>query len=424
MIATLLLSFAVLLCLGTPVVFAIAAAAMASLAVGNVPLTLVTQRAFAELSSFVLVAIPLFMLAASIMNAGGITDRLLRLARETIGFVRGGLALSNILTNFSMAGISGSAIADAAGIGRVMIPAMQREGYSVAYASALTAAAAVVAPIIPPSIAFIIAATAGGLSVMDLFLAGVVPGVLMVIGMMVTCYLIARWKGHPRSREGISGKEFLSALRSAVPSLLIPFLIIGGVRFGWYTVTEAAAVAAALALFVGGVIHRELTFSSIINACVEAVQSTGAILLIMAFVASLAWIVSRTRLTNHAVDLLAYAGASTTVALVLIVLLVLLIGTAIDGAPGIAIMIPIFVPIGVSLGIDPIQMSTIIVVGMVIGLITPPVGILIFITSNIGNIGSSIVSRAVLPFLLVQMAILISIAFIPSLTLWLPNVLR
>lgn len=424
MIIALTLSFVLLLVVGMPVAFAIAGSVIASLYAGGIPLTLVPQRYFSQLSSFVLVAVPLFLFAASVMNAGGVTERLINLMRECIGYLRGGLSHASILTNLAMAGVSGSAVADAAGIGRVMIPEMRKEGYTPEYGAAVTAAGAVVAPIIPPSIPFIIAATTAGLSVMDLFLAGIIPGVAMVIAMLVVSFYLSRRRSYPKSKDRIHATSLGHAFLIAVPSLILPVLIVGGVRFGWYTVTEAAGVAAALALFIGAFIHRELTWQKLVDCCIDATRSTGAILLIMGFSSAMSWVISRTRLPDHAVELLMALSSSTAVAIMIIVVFVLLVGTVIEGASGIAILVPLLVPIGVSLGIDPIQMSVIIVVGMMIGLVTPPIGICLFITTAIARTKLGKVAFAVIPFLVVQIAILLLVAYWPAMTLWIPQTFR
>lgn len=406
-----------LVMLGVPIGFAMVVSVLAAFA-GQPPLLLVTisQNMASTVDSFTLMAIPFFITAAAVMNAGGITERLIGLAGHFVGHLRAGLGQVNILTSVMLGGVSGSSMADAGSTAKILVPEMEKGGYPRAFSCALTSASSVLSNLIPPSLGLIIYGALASVSVGALFVATIVPGVLVAIVLSVTLYLIALRSGYgamaARSSASVRWRAFLLAL----PALALPVLIVGGVRFGVFTATEAGAMAFVYAIFCGLVFYRMLTLGRFVSALREAVQDTVVVMFVVAAASPFAWILASQQVPQTVGAALAGMATSPEMLMLLIILLLLFIGLFMEMIAAMVIMVPIFVPVITTAGIDPIQFGIVVVISLVIGALTPPLGMLVFTTARVGQISPSHVFRAVLPFLAALIFVLFLVAFIPVLS--------
>lgn len=422
MSATALAGVLLLLLLGLPIPLAIGLSVFYAMHAGEVPLAIVAQRMFAAQDSFQLMAIPLFVLAGSLMNAGGLSRRLVGLADALVGRVRGGLLQVNILSNVFFSGISGSAAADAAAVGTILIPAMARAGYGVELAAGVTAAASLVGPIVPPSIPMIIYGVSAEVSIARLFLAGAIPGLLLAAAQMATATWLARRLGLPAGRPR-GWREIGAAGRKAIPALMMPAIILGGILGGIFTPTESAAVTVFYALGVGLLVHRELTPARVGQALVETALTTGVVTLLIAATESLAWILAREGIPQLLARWVLGLSDSPAVVLLLLNLLLLLIGILLEPAPALVLLVPVLMPLVRGLGIDPVHFGVVVVLNLVIGLVTPPVGASIFVVAAVSRARVGSLVRAMTPFLVVSIGVLLVVTYVPALSLWLPSFL-
>jgi TRAP-type transport system large permease protein len=420
MIIASVLVFLLLLLIGLDVGFAMIVAALAGMMLRSadpvtIPLTLVSG-----IDSAALVTVPLFVLAGEIMNRGGVTQRLIEWSTAMVGHLRGSLSQVAMVTNLIMAGISGSAIADASATGGILIPAMRKEGYKASYAAAVIAAGAMLGPIIPPSIPMIIYAIMAGLSIGKLFLAGIVPGLLLFVGNMVICTIIARRRGytaHPRA----TWTERARVTRSSVWALMVPILIIVGIRSGVITETEAAGVICAYALIVGLLIYRDLKFRDLGSVLYSAGRTSAVVLFLLAAAGPFSWLLNESHVaTTISQGILSLSEDRFTV-LLIVNLLLLLVGMVLEPLPALVMFVPTLIPIQAQLGIDPIHFATVVVVNLMIGMLHPPVGLLIFVTAAVGRVRLWPVAVETLPFLAWALVVLILISAFPELVTWLPN---
>lgn len=414
-------SFIVLLVIGVPIAIALGGTALAYLlAKGGLSLTMLVQTTFAGMASFPLLAIPLFMLAGELMNESGITRDLVRFARMLLGRVSGGLGLATILACAIFAAISGSAVATAVAIGMVMIPAMKEAGYDGEVSAAVTATASCMGPVIPPSIPFIIYGAIANVSIGALFLAGVVPGLMLGLGLMIYIYLVARRRGYPL--ESPPGwREVALGTWRAVPALLMPVVVLGGILGGFFTPTEAAGIAVFYAFVVGGLFYRGLKPARLPGAFLRAGLETSMVMLLLGLSEPFAWVVAVEHLPQRILEALTSVGQSPMVILLLVNLALILIGIPLETAPALTIVTPVLAPLAVQLGVDPIQMGAVVVFNLVLGLITPPVGAVLFSVCGISGISLEGLSRAVwIPFL-IGLAVLLLITLFPPLTTFLPG---
>lgn len=424
LIAVLLVSVFGLMLIGVPIGFSILVGGALTIAVSipSASLNIVPQQIFSGLDSFSLLAIPCFLLAGSLMGEGGMTKRLLDFANAILGRFRGGLALSNVLSATFFAGISGSAVADTSALGRVLIPAMIRDGYRPAFAAAVTASANVMAPIIPPSIPFVVLGVLTNQSIMRLFIAGILVGLLYSFLMLLTVAWIARREEFPiHGRTSFS--ELWRTFLGAFAALLMPVFIIVGLRTGIFNVTECAAVAVVYALFVGCVIYRELTLSKIVQALISSAQLTAIIMLIVGAARIFSWILAYTALPNQIAAALLTLTDDPLVFLLLVNILLLIVGMFIEANAAIIMLIPVLFPIALALGIDPTHFSVIVVANLCLGLVTPPVGLCLNLTSLMANVRLEESTREALPFLGMGFLFLVAITYFPNLSTWLPNLL-
>ncbi len=403
--------------LGVPVAFALVLASFSAFASANpILLVTITQNMGASLNSFTLLAIPFFILAAAVMNAGGITPRLVDLAMMMVGHLRGGLAQANVVTNTMLAGVSGSSTADASTIAKLLVPEMARRGYDRPFAAALTAAGSTLANLIPPSLGLIIYAALASVSVGALFVATLVPGLMVAAALMLVVYIISRRRGYGGDMPKASGAERLRGLMLAIPALFLPVIIVGGVRFGAFTATEAGAVALIYALFCGALLYRKLTGANLLAAVRDAVLDTVVIVIIIAAAAPFAWVLAFERVPQKIAASLGMLVEQPWLLMLAINVFLLIVGLFMEMIAALVILVPILVPLVVLAGFDPITFGLVIVMNLVIGALTPPLGVLIFTTARAGGADQVATFRAVAPFLVAMIAVLMLVTFVPALT--------
>ncbi|MBI4734669.1 MAG: TRAP transporter large permease [candidate division NC10 bacterium] len=422
MLTILAVTFVVTVVIGVPIAFGLGLAAVAGiLAWGKVSLWLVPQRMFTGVDSFVFMAIPFFILAGELMTTSGILDRLLKFADALVGHIRGGLAHVNIVGSMVFAGISGSAVADAAALGAVLIPAMEKE-YDIDFGSGVCAGASTIGPIIPPSIPMVIyALAAGGVSIAGLFLAGVIPGILMGLGMMAIAYVIARRRGYPVRPRLPSWHAFLVRLWQVIPALLMPVIIVGGILGGVFTPTEAAAVAVAYALLVGFLVTRELKWRDIPPALVRSAVTTSVVFMLIATANIVSWLLTTQQVPRLLGGFLRATAPSPWLFLLLVNVFLLIVGCLMDLSAAMIMFVPILAPIAMSYGVQPLHFGFVVVLNLVIGLLTPPVGVCLFVAGGIARISMERLVRAVWPFLLWQIVVLVLVTYIPALSMLIPR---
>jgi C4-dicarboxylate transporter DctM subunit len=375
---------------------------------------------FVGINKNVLMCIPFFILAGNIMNTGGITRRLVGFSMTLVGWVRGGLAMVCVITSMIFAGITGSAQADAAALGSVLIPAMEKEKYDLDFAASVVTAAAVIGPIIPPSIMFVVFGVVGEVSIGALFTGGYVPGILIGVGLMVLSYVYARKRNYPRG-EKQPFRHIFKTFINAFPALMMPVIIVGGILSGIFTPTEAAAVSVLYSLIVGFFVYRELKPRHLPKMILEAAELTTAVMLIMATATIFGWLLTYAQIPQKVTAALLSVSDSPWVFLLLVNLLLLFVGTWMDPTAAIIVLVPILLPAAIKLGINPIHFGLVVSINLIIGLATPPVGYILYITSAIGKISLERLSRAVWPFLLVEIAVLLLLTYLPWVGLAIPT---
>lgn len=410
------------LVLGIPVAVTLGLASLSYLLYAGIPPVVMAQKMFAGMDVFVLLSIPGFILAGNLMNRGGITNRIIRFANALVGWIRGGLGLTNIAASMLFGGVTGTAVADAASLGGVLIPGMKKAGYPADFSAAVTAASSTVGPIIPPSVPMIIVGALSGISVGKMFLAGAIPGILMGFAMMVTAYIISVRRGFPRQPWkgfGEVGRSFLGAFWA----LAMTFLIIYGLLSGYATPTETAVVASVYAFLVGTIIYRELPLRALPAIIANSAVSAAGILALVGFANVFGWILVAERIPQAIANSVLSITDNKFLVILLINLLLLFVGMFMET---IAALIILFVPLlalAEAVGIDPLHFATFAVLNLMIGLSTPPVGVCLFICSNIARLPLAPVVKAILPFLLTNILVLLAVSYFPPLATWLPTVL-
>ena len=423
--AILFIALAVLLAIGVPVGFALAAASLLTVFYLDLPTMVIVQQTAAGASSTSLIAIPLFIFAGEMMMRGGISERLISFASSLVGHLRGGLGQVNVVSSLLFGGVSGSAIADVSAIGGTMIPQMVKRGFDRDFAVNVSVTAALVALLVPPSHNLILySASAGGsISIADLFAAGIIPAGLMTVTLMVTGWIIARRRGY--AVEPFPGfGQVLRRLVAALPGLLLVALIFIGIRAGVFTAVESASLAVAYALLVTGVVYRQLTWKSFVDTCAGAVRTTGLIVFVIGAAAAFGWLLAYLQVPSAAVDAMTSIADGKVGVLLLLIVVLLVLGTFMDLAPLIIICTPIFLPVAKAFGIDPVHFGVILILNAGIGLITPPVGSVLFVGAGIGKIGVTETLKTIWPFYTAALVVLFLVTFIPSLSLWLPAVFK
>ncbi|MFO0294646.1 MAG: TRAP transporter large permease [Rhodospirillales bacterium] len=456
-------SFVALMILGVPVAVALAGASLLYIALtGTVPDLMAAQRVIAGVDSFPLLAVPLFIMAGNLMNVCGVTGRIYYFAISVVGWMRGGLAQVNIVGSLIFSGMSGTALADAAGIGTIEIKAMKDHGYPVEVAVGITAASATLGPIIPPSLPFVIYGMMGNTSIGALFLGGVVPGIVMTLFMMATVAWLARRRGwgavSPFSWRTLGGAAVeiglvlgfpvvvyllieagvsvnaavgmaLAALLaldyrydfSAVMALMTPVILIGGMTLGWFTPTEAACAAVIWSLFLGLVRYRSMTLRMLVKATMDTIETTASVLFIVTSAAIFAWLLTLSQAAAILADFILSVTTQKWVFLLLVNALLLFVGCFLDTIAAITILVPILMPIALKLGVDPVHLGLIMVLNLMIGLLHPPLGMVLFVLARVAKLSVEQTTMAILPWLVPLFLALAAITFVPELTLWLPR---
>ena len=425
MTAVLFSAFLLTMAIGVPIAVTLGLSTMIAVAWdARFPLMLIPQKLFAGLDSFPLLAIPFFILAAEMMSGGRLTEVLLRFASACVGHIRGGLGHANILTMTFFSGISGSALADAAGPGSLITKMMRQTGYHPEYAAAMTAAAAIVGPIIPPSIIMVVyALTDNSVSVAGLFLAGIVPGLMIAVSLLIVNHVISVRRNYRAGEERPSFAEFVVITWRAVPALLLPFIILGGIHSGAFTPTEASAVAVFYAWLAGRFVYRTLTLDKIPAILVRSAVMTAGVMLIISTSEAFAWALTVLQIPQAATEFIVSLNLSPLAFLLAVNVFLLLFGIFMEPLPGVMILVPILAPISAALGIDPIHFAMVVIVNLTLGMITPPVGGLLFVTSNVSRVPMGPLVKELVPFLWAHGAVLLLLTFMPALSTWLPHAL-
>jgi tripartite ATP-independent transporter DctM subunit len=409
-----------LVLLAMPVAFALGVVALGFLMIEGAPVIGAPQRLMAGVDSFTLLAVPFFILAGNLMNTSGVTDRIYDFANSLVGHFRGGLGHVNVVGSVIFSGMSGSAVADAGGLGALEIKAMAKEGYPKPFAGALTAASCVVGPIIPPSIPLVLYAVIANVSVGRLFLGGILPGIVIGLCLMAWVWIVAGREGFPRGRRHSWGERGRAFARAFLP-LLTPAIILGGIFAGIFTATEAAAVAALYALVLGTLVYRELGWRDLLRVFRDSMNTTAVVGFIVAAATLFNWVLARERVPQQVAELLLGVTDDPLLMLLLINLLLLFLGMFMEALAIMVLTVPVLMPVVTALGIDPVHFGLVLTLNLMIGLLTPPMGIGLFVVAKVGDIPLQALIRAVLPFFVPLIAALVLITLFPQITLFLPD---
>ncbi|MBR9650335.1 TRAP transporter large permease [Thalassovita aquimarina] len=418
------IAFVVTLAIGVPIVFALGIAGAVGLYALDLDLITVPTRLFTGMDNFVLLAAPFYILAGEIMNRGGITERLIRLAGLITRGVPGGTAYANVSSSVLFAGISGAAVADTAALGQVFIKGMPKEGYDKNYAAAVTIASSIIGPIIPPSVIMIIYAAVTRLSVIDLFVAGIVPGLMLAGAMWLVIFLQARGDRLPRSQHRVERHEIMVMIRDGLLVMGLPALIVGGTLMGVFTATEAGGVAVLYALAVSWLVFRTMDWPSLWESLKRAARITATIYLIIAAATVVSYVLTIGGIGMMVQSFAAQFAGNPTLFLMALAAVLLLVGTFLEPGAAIVLIVPMLMPVTASMGIDPMQLGMVVILTLTLGLITPPVGVCLFVACRIADSPVMPIFRAVLPFLLVELGVVVLLVLIPELTSTLPALLR
>ncbi|QIL73172.1 TRAP transporter large permease [Diaphorobacter sp. HDW4B] len=419
----LIISACVYLAIGVPVAFALGLSTATTLILAeNYPLMVLLKETFTGIDSFPLMAVPFFILAAELMSGGSLTEVLLKFAGQFVGHRRGGLGYTNVVSLTFFSGISGSALADAAGPGSMLIRMMDKAGYDRSYAAALTASTAIVGPIIPPSITMIIYALQDEtVSVATLFVAGILPGILIAIAMCVVNFYVSKKRNYKGDGQTPPLKEILITTWKALPAILLPVVILGGMRAGWFTPTEASVVAVFYALICGKFVYRTLQWKALPDILSRSALLSASVLIIIGLSASFAWVLTIEGIPQQMAEWLVSMNLSPWMFLILVNIFLLLFGIFIEPLPGVMVLAPILAPVAVKLGVDPVHFAMIVIFNLTLGMITPPVGGLLFVTCNVSKVPMSALVKELVPFLWAHGVVLIILTFVPALSTWLPH---
>ena len=413
----------VLLILGVPVAFSLGLSSLATMFYLDIPPVVAFQRMAAGLNVFALMAIPLFIFAGNLMNSSGLTTQLIRLANSLVGHLRGGLGYVNVVSSVFFAGVNGSAVADTSALGSLLVPAMKKEGYSTSYAAGLTAASSQIGPIIPPSIFMILYASLTNTSVGDLFLAGVIPGLLLGGAFVAMNYLYVRKAGIQSQNERSTLRGILTAFWFSAPALIAPFIIVASIVFGFVTPTESGALIVAYALILG-MINRTLNWQKLKEALVDTALLSCSIFVIIAASAVVSWLLAYAQLPNQLVEYLAPFKNNPTMVLLILSLITFFIGMLMEEVSALMLLTPVFFPVAIASGIDPVHLGVVITVNITIALITPPMGACVFVAAAVSKLQISEMFKSIWPFVLVAVFVQIFVICFPALTLSLPGIFQ
>ena len=417
-----LLSFAALLIVGVPIAFALGLAGIGYiLSSTSLPLLIAFQRMFASMDSFPFMAIPFFMLAGNLMYAGGLADRIVELSRCLVGHLRGGLANVSIVANMFFGGVSGSSVADASALGSILIPAMVKEGYDPGFAATINATASTVGIIIPPSIPMILVGVATGMSIRELFLGGLVPGILVGVGMLFITTFISRRRHFPCFKRP-TAKEVFRAVYRGVPAFVMVLIILGGIMGGIFTPTEASVVAVLYALLIG-LLYRELTWSGLKKALLDAAISSAVVMMVISTAGLMTWLLAYSTIPQQLAAYLTKVIHSPLELMLILGTAFLIAGTVLDVSPAVLLFGPVLLPVVQALGIDPIYFGVIMVFGLAIGLFTPPVGTTMILSAYLADVSILEISRQSIPYLVLMITLLFLLIVWSDLVLWIPTLL-
>lgn len=383
-------------------------------------LAMLPQRMFSATTGFTLLAIPFFILAGNLMNTGGITRRIFDFADACVGHIRGGLGQVNVLASLFFSGMSGAAVADAAGLGQIELKAMKDKGYDPDFSAAITAASSTIGPVFPPSIPFVLYSSMTGVSVAKLFLAGVVPGVLMALALMVAVWMMAWLHQMPR-RDHIDWVGIWRGFLDSALSMMTPLIIIGGIFGGLFTPTEAGVIATAYALFLSLVVYREISVSDLPRILWESLTHTIRVMFVIAAAGFFGWLLVHQRVPNEMVKLLLGASDQPWIIMSIVVIILLVLGMFLEGIAVIVLTVPLFLPVVTQIGVDPIQFGVIMIMCSMVGLLTPPVGMVLFAVSAVAGLPVGRLSKALMPYLAGLFLVLIAVCVFPFLSTWLPH---
>ena len=411
------------LSLGIPVAFCLGITSFVALWMMDVPLLVMAQRTFTGVDSFPLMAVPFFVLAGELMNRGGTTQRLIDFAHALVGRVPGGLAHTNIVASMFFGGISGSAVADAAAMGTILVPGMVKKGYPAGFSAAVTAASSTMGPIIPPSIFMVIMGVTTGLSIGGLFAAGVVPGFLLGFTMMGYSWILAIKRNFPREEGWLSPAEFFLSFWRAFPALLAPGIILGGILGGIFTATEAAAVAVLYAFILGAFVFRELKLKELPSIFISSGVTTAVLLLIIGMANIFAWVLTSEQIPQRIAEAMLGITNNPYLILLFINMFLIFIGMFLEGGAAIIILAPTLLAVATAVGIEPLHFGLVMVLNIVVGLLTPPLGVCLFVVCGVTGLSLSRITRAVMPFLALEFGVLLLITYVPELILIIPRTL-
>lgn len=416
MVAVLFITFIVCLALGVPVAFSLGLSSLVYFIGNDMSLYMFAQRFFAGLNSFTLLCIPGFVFAGSLMNQGGITERLIGFCNKIVGHITGGLAIANVVASMLFAGISGTALADTVSVGGVLIPSMKKEGYDADFSCAVTAASSCIGPIIPPSVPMIMAATMTGLSVSKMFIAGMVPGILMGLGMIFVSWYISKKRSYPKAERRSTLKEILVSAKESFFAILMTLIILSGICFGFVTPTEASILAVVYGIFVGFFIYKELTIPRLIESMKSTVTSSAGIMVLVGMANVFAYILTKEQIPQMVADAMLSLTSNKYIILILINLLLVFVGMFMETIAAILILFPVLLNLVLMVGVNPIQFGVMVVLNLVLGLCTPPVGVCLFAATNIGETKLTGVVKELIPYLVSNFIVLGLVTFVPFLT--------
>ena len=410
--------FLALLALSVPVAHAMLGGVAAALWIEGKPLAVIAQRLYTPTQSFPMLAIPFFILAGNLMMSGKFGEFLVNAARLLVGNMRGGLGQVSIIGSVMFGGVSGSAVADASALGNALIPVQQKEGYPGGFAAAINSASSTVSVLIPPSIPLILFGLVSNVSIVNLFIAGILPGLMLGVGMFTTVWWVARRRNLPRSPLPGGFAAFRSQVFTAIPAMLMPVFVIGTLRFGIATPTEVSVMAVAYAMLVSGLLYRDLTWKGIWDAAIDTAMMTGAVMLIIMASSTIQWVLTAERIPQALAQWVAVTISEPWMVILALNVVMLIVGAFLDLPAAVLLLGPLFVTIANAIGLDLIQLGLMMVVNLAIGLYTPPVGTTLFISAAIARVGIGQVVRALVPFYLVALGVLLAISFIPALTIY------
>lgn len=423
MVAVLFITFLACLALGFPVAFSLGIASLTYFLGNDMSLYMFAQRFFGGLNSFTLLCIPGFVLCGSLMNQGGITERLIGFVNKLVGHITGGLAIANVGVSMLFAGISGTALADTVSVGGVLIPAMIDDGYDADFSCAITAASSCVGPIIPPSVPMIMAATMTSLSVAKMFVAGMIPGILMGGGMILVAYVISKKRNYPKAERMATLREILSSGKEAFFAIIMVFIILSGIIFGIVTPTEASIIAVVYGIFVGFFIYKELTFKRLLVCLRETAVSSAAIMVLVGLANVFAYILTKEQIPQMIADAMLELTTNKYIILLLINILLVFVGMFMETIAAIIILFPVLLNVVMAVGVDPIQFGVMVVLNLVIGLCTPPVGVCLFAAANIGKCKLTDVIKELVPFVVSNFIVLLLVTYVPAITIGVANLI-